>query len=272
MANNTSIRLKRSAKSFADIKQEELFFGEPLFIDNGADGEKLLAYLAVGPENNADVEHSPVFKAFTKDKADSIVFNINNSLVGEDGTPISVSRVNADGIETLPASSGKYHILVQKEGTDEVSKFILGDSGIYITENGVMHGAAWNDYAEVRNVTSEVTPGTVVCEDGFGALTPSTEKFQPCAYVVSDTYGFSLGNPDRGTAAVAVAGRVLVDIDDEVKVGDVLTAGPNGKAVVMTRQEIAFYPDRMLGIVTEVPTYEVWNGVEVKGRIWMKVL
>ena len=39
----------------------------------------------------------------------------------------------------------------------------------------------------------------------------------------------------------------------------------------MTREEIKEYPDRIVGIVSEIPTYEKWNNVYTKNRIWIKI-
>ena len=41
----------------------------------------------------------------------------------------------------------------------------------------------------------------------------------------------------------------------------------------MTDSEIAQNPDRIVGIVSEVPTYETWgtHNVKVNGRIWITV-
>ena len=41
----------------------------------------------------------------------------------------------------------------------------------------------------------------------------------------------------------------------------------------MTREEIKEYPDRIIGIVSEIPDYETWGSgnVPVNGRIWIKV-
>ena len=41
----------------------------------------------------------------------------------------------------------------------------------------------------------------------------------------------------------------------------------------MTREEIKEYPDRIVGIVSEIPDYEIWGtgNVEVTGRIWIKI-
>jgi hypothetical protein len=41
----------------------------------------------------------------------------------------------------------------------------------------------------------------------------------------------------------------------------------------MSREEIVAYPDRIVGIVSEIPEYETWGtgDVPVNGRIWIKV-
>ena len=47
----------------------------------------------------------------------------------------------------------------------------------------------------------------------------------------------------------------------------------------MTREEIIQWPDRIVGTVSSVPTYDTWGGgeiadrdpVQVNGRIWIKV-
>jgi len=67
----------------------------------------------------------------------------------------------------------------------------------------------------------------------------------------------------------------LVYINEEdrknIKMGDVVAAGPNGKAVIMSRNEVREYPDRILGIVCSIPQYENWNDIKVNNRIWIKV-
>ena len=92
---------------------------------------------------------------------------------------------------------------------------------------------------------------------------------------MSDTFGFSIGETEESKTPLAVSGRVLVytNPEDEFHSGDCVCAGPNGLACRMTREEIINYPDRIVGIVSEIPTYEVWGtgNVKVNGRIWIKV-
>jgi hypothetical protein len=43
----------------------------------------------------------------------------------------------------------------------------------------------------------------------------------------------------------------------------------------MTREEIKEWPDRIVGIVSEIPDYEEWgpenNKIKVGNRIWIKI-
>ena len=41
----------------------------------------------------------------------------------------------------------------------------------------------------------------------------------------------------------------------------------------MTKQEIKDYPDRIVGVVSEVPSYEIWGeeNIPVNGRVWIRV-
>lgn len=129
-----------------------------------------------------------------------------------------------------------------------------------------------NDYAEYRNCINNFIPGQVVCENGEDNLILSTERLQPACYVISDTFGTIIGNYQN--CPVAVSGRVLVYINEDIKnihVGDVVAAGPNGKAIIMTRDEIREYPDRILGIVCSIPKEEKWNNININNRIWIKI-
>ncbi len=145
----------------------------------------------------------------------------------------------------------------------------------FIDSSGKVYGAIWNDYAEFRK-SEELEPGRVICENGDGTLSRSTERMQAAPEVVSDTFGFAIGETDECKTPVAVSGRVLVyayEPRDSYKAGDVVCAGPDGTVSKMTREEIKEYPDRMIGVVSEIPSYDTWGtgNVAVNGRIWIKV-
>lgn len=149
--------------------------------------------------------------------------------------------------------------------------------GVYISTNGhVLFGAAWNDYAEYRACPEGAEPGRVVCENGDDTVSISTERLQPGALIVSDTFGFAIGQTDISNTPIAVAGRVLAypcEDRDSYKPGDAVCAGPNGTVSKMTREEIKEYPERIIGTVSAIPQYETWGtgNVPVNGRIWIKI-
>lgn len=296
--SNTKILLKRTQELLKkalnseakDIQTQKISFGEPMFIDNntswGNIEQKCKSYIAVGsPVENGKVNQAALFKGFWDiSKADSLVFykGDREGLVDETGLSVYADKVMVDEVDVNGTDDEtRYYILCQPNVTSTsedyrtVKKFQIQDNeqndvGIYVSSRGIMHGAAWNDYAEKRKVLGLANPGDVVCENGDGTLSLSEERLQMCPYVVSDTYGFVIGE-DNDTP-LAVAGRALVKVTDEkVAVGDCLCAGQDGKAYVMSRPEVMAYPDRILGVVTEVPDYDEWNGVKINNRVWIKI-
>ena len=137
-------------------------------------------------------------------------------------------------------------------------------------------GAAWNDFAEYRICNDDFIAGQVVCENGDDTLSISTERMQPAANIISDTFGFAIGETDIANCPIAVAGRVLAypyENRNEYKPGDAVCAGPNGTVSKMTREEIKEYPDRIIGTVSAIPNYDTWGekNVQVNNRIWIKI-
>lgn len=159
-------------------------------------------------------------------------------------------------------------------GTNSTTTSIYFTTAGYIYASRV-YNAVWNDYAEFRRAETE-EPGRVVIEETFGNMKMSTERLQPGGSVISDTYGHAMGETQMCKTPIAVAGRVLAypyeDIN-QYQAGDAVCTGPNGTVSKMTREEIREYPDRIIGIVSEIPTYETWGqeNIKVNGRIWIKV-
>ena len=151
---------------------------------------------------------------------------------------------------------------------------------MYLTSAGYLYApriykAVWNDYAEFRQAKTE-EPGRVVIEGKFGIMELSTARLQPGGNIISDTYGDAMGQTEKCKTPIAVAGRVLAYTyeDKEIyELGDAVCTGPNGTVSKMTREEIREWPDRIIGTVSEIPTYETWGqeNIKVNGRIWIKV-
>lgn len=141
---------------------------------------------------------------------------------------------------------------------------------------GQVYGAVWNDYAEYRQTKKHIQPGYCVIETGKGDLIKSSKRLQPGANIVSDTFGFAIGETEQTKTPLAVSGRVLAypyEDKNSYQAGDPVCSGPNGTISKMTREEVREYPDRIIGTVSEIPNYEVWGtgNVKVNNRIWIKV-
>jgi hypothetical protein len=198
----------------------------------------------------------------------------------------STTATNATNLKVNDTSANtNYFILgaVAGGGTNQTVYRALNGAGTANTAgvyfngaSGVLYGAAWNDYAEFRKTKEEIEPGRVVIETGKGDLILSTKRLQPGVEVVSDTFGFAIGETEDCKTPIAVSGRVLVypyERKENYKPGDAVCSGPNGTVSKMTRKEIKEYPERIIGTVSEIPEYENWgqSGVKVNGRIWIRV-
>lgn len=154
----------------------------------------------------------------------------------------------------------------------------------YIGTNGhfysvAVHSAVWNDLGEMRKSNVD-EPGRVI--EPSGNFT--TSRLSAGCRIVSDTYGFLLGETENkeNQSPVAIAGRVLAYTyrdKSEYKIGDAVCSAPGGTIDIMTREEIMMYPDRIIGIVNEIPDYDIWEPsltggrepVHTNGRIWIDV-
>ena len=191
---------------------------------------------------------------------------------------------SAMAICSLPSHNGSWAVATLY-GTDSLY-FVYGSDANYSagTNNttnitfgngGQVYGAVWNDYAEYRQASIK-EPGRCVVEKGDDTLELSTARLLPGANIVSDTFGFAIGETKDCATPIAVSGRVLAypyEPRDQFKAGDTVCSGPNGTVSIMTREEIKEYPERIIGTVSSVPTYEKWGSgnVLVNGRVWIKV-
>lgn len=181
--------------------------------------------------------------------------------------PIFTSAINDNSYISAGANQDAFYWYYHEpNGNNELAK---------ITTKGQVFGAVWNDYAEFR-ISDENEAGRIVCENGDGTLSRSYKRLQPGACAVSDTYGFSIGETEVAKCPIAVSGRVLVYPYEDwwtFEPGEPVCAGPNGTVSKMTRREVKKYPERIIGTVSELPTYEIWgqNNTKVNGRIWIRV-
>lgn len=182
---------------------------------------------------------------------------------------------NATGRVYLANSNGGWLEIKAMYGT------LAGATRSYININNWLNvsgvtGAVWNDYAEFRKTNKEVKAGQVVIDNDDGSLSITNKRLMPGAQIVSDTFGFSIGETEEAKTPLAVSGRVLVYTyrpREEYHAGMAVCSAPNGTIDIMTREEIQQYPDAIIGIVSEIPEYEEWGTgkVKVNGRIWIKI-
>lgn len=197
----------------------------------------------------------------------------------------AVPFIHSDGMMEI----GRY---IDFHGTnnttaDHTIRFTCATDRARIDCNGIFAATGWSDLAEYRR-TIEHEPGRAVIPTDCGIARRATGRLQPGARIVSDTYGFCLGESDDEQSPIALTGRVLAypcRPISEYHAGDAVCSGPNGTVDLMTREEIQKYPDCIVGIVNEIPTYPIWNpkhtddrqkvvfneNVEVRGRIWIDV-
>lgn len=148
-----------------------------------------------------------------------------------------------------------------------------GDNGVLVATK--VRGAVFNDYAEYRESLVK-EPGRCVIETGYGDLELSTKRLQLGGNIISDTFGFSIGETDKAETPIAVCGRVLAyPYENRYKftAGAAVCSGPNGTVSLMTREEIKEWPDAIIGYVSEIPEYKEWgtDRIQVNNRIWIKI-
>ena len=174
-----------------------------------------------------------------------------------------------------PDNAASYYVTGSTLSTENTSNQVFNTS-IYVS-NSVLMGAAWNDYAEFRT-SNENEPGRCIIENGDGTLSRSTHRLQAGAEIISDTFGFAIGKTKEVNAPIAWSGRVLAypyenKLQFQNQIGKPVCSGPNGTVSIMTEEEEMKYPSRIIGTISEVPTYEEWGTgkVKVNGRIWIRI-
>lgn len=185
-----------------------------------------------------------------------------------------------DAAKTVFANMGVYggqntltYIYIGSENYDSSNNLKIFPNGTVTAKT--VQGAVWNDYAEYRKAES-IEPGRVVVESEDGEMKLSTERLQPGAEIISDTFGFAIGETDEYKTPIAATGRVLAYPNEDrysYPLGCAVCSGPNGTVSQMTREEIREYPERIIGTVSEIPEYKTWGtgNVEVNGRIWIRI-
>lgn len=205
----------------------------------------------------------------------------------ESTSDTEVWYINSEGYFSGTASQANYAFNLRIFDDTTSKLYVLGatqagttsvyrESSVYM-QNNVLYGAAWNDYAEFRQGDT-LEPGKCVVEAGDDTLTLATGRMIPGASIVSDTFGFSIGETEKCKTPIAVSGRVLAypyESREEFRknIGRPVCSGPNGTVSIMTDEEYKEKGYCALGTISAVPDYEEWGtgNVKVNNRVWIHV-
>lgn len=219
-----------------------------------------------------------------EDPTDDDVLNKRYTITGELSFSPETNLTQNDNLTPGMFNVKENNILKQSiliKGFDRSQNLVLGegnktkngDNGVLVAKK--VRGAVFNDYAEYRESLIK-EPGRCVIETGYGDLELSTKRLQLGGNIISDTFGFSIGETDKAGTPIAVCGRVLAyPYEDRYKftAGAAVCSGPNGTISLMTREEIKEWPDAIIGYVSEIPEYKEWgtDKIQVNNRIWIKL-
>lgn len=205
----------------------------------------------------------------------------SNMILGKDVTNQGSGNTVINNKHSISSGSSTNQDTKVTSGTDSTSI----TTGALVVTGGIgatgriyadqVHGAVWNDYAEFRVSGEEYLPGHCVCESLDGKLYKSNKRLQKGALLVSDTYGFAIGETDDAKCPIAVAGRVLAYTTKDASyycIGDPVCADKNGRVSKMRWWEKILFSDRMIGTISNIPKEQEWRGIPVNGRVWIKVI
>lgn len=121
-------------------------------------------------------------------------------------------------------------------------------------------------------------PGRCIKETGNDSLELTTQRLERGCEIVSDTFGFAIGQTEHCQTPIAASGRVLAypyESKEEFAqhIGWPVCSGPNGTVSIMTEEEEQRYPSRIIGTISAVPDYEEWgeDKIKVNGRVWIRI-
>lgn len=158
------------------------------------------------------------------------------------------------------------------EGSDYTLKY---SPSVYIDcYSNVIYGGAWNDIAEFRHSYDNYVGGTCVSTSSVSdSVSLSNKRRAPNSYIVSDTYGFAIGQSEENNCPIAIAGRVLACVEGRVRPGNAVCSSVNGKVCRMRWWEKILYPECIVGYVESIPETQIWGKkqIPINSRVWVRV-
>ena len=231
--------------------------------DNGGNIDELKTYI-----DNADATTLNSAKTYS-DNADTTT--LNSAKTYSDNNFLKLSGGTVTGVTTFSNTTASTSTTT---GAVKISGGLGVAGNIYANK---VYGAVWNDYAECRESNEFIDVGYVVKENGDDTLSLADGRLIYGCSIVSDTFGFMIGETDKAHTPIAVSGRVLAYPYENREVfrhniGCFVCSGPNGTVSLMDKEEVWNHPEAIIGQVSAVPDYEYWgNNVKVNGRVWIKV-
>ena len=230
---------------------------------NGGNTDELKIYI-----DNADTTTLNSAKTYS-DNADATT--LNSAKTYSDNNFLKLSGGTVSGVTTFTNTTASTSTTT---GAVKISGGLGVAGDIYANH---VYGAVWNDYAECRESNEFINAGYVVKENGDDTLSLADGRLIYGCSIVSDTFGFMIGETDKAHTPIAVSGRVLAYPYENREVfrhniGCFVCSGPNGTVSLMDKEEVWNHPEAIIGQVSAVPDYEYWgNNVKVNGRVWIKV-
>ena len=230
---------------------------------NGGNTDELKTYI-----DNADATTLNSAKAYS-DNADTTI--LNSAKTYSNNNFLKLSGGTVTGVTTFSNTTASTSTTT---GAVKISGGLGVAGNIYANK---VYGAVWNDYAECRESNEFIDAGYVVKENGDDTLSLADGRLIYGCSIVSDTFGFMIGETDKAHTPIAVSGRVLAYPYENREVfryniGCFVCSGPNGTVSLMNKEEVWNHPEAIIGQVSAVPDYEYWgNNVKVNGRVWIKV-
>lgn len=230
---------------------------------NGGNTDELKTYI-----DNADATTLNSAKTYS-DNANATT--LNSAKTYSNNNFLKLSGGTVTGVTTFTNTTASTSTTT---GAVKISGGLGVAGNIYANK---VYGAVWNDYAECRESNEFIDAGRVVKENGDDTLSLADGRLIYGCSIVSDTFGFMIGETDKAHTPIAVSGRVLAYPYENREVfryniGCFVCSGPNGTVSLMNKEEVCNHPEAIIGQVSAVPDYEYWgNDVRVNGRVWIKV-
>lgn len=230
---------------------------------NGGNTDELKTYI-----DNADAAILNFAETYS-DNGDAAT--LNSAKIYSDNYFLKLSGGTVTGVTTFTNTTASTSTTT---GAVQISGGLGVAGDIYANK---VYGAVWNDYAECRESNEFIDAGYVVKENGDDTLSLADGRLIYGCSIVSDTFGFMIGETDKAHTPIAVSGRVLAYPYENREafrhnIGCFVCSGPNGTVSLMNKEEVWNHPEAIIGQVSAVPDYEYWeNNVKVNGRVWIKV-